>query len=153
MAIEYRVIPRKILGGEDKGKTKYYATASNTGRTDLDALTRDIERSSTVSGADIRAVLYALEAGNTITASRVAKDKHAQATDSSTPGITKKPVKAFPDNEDIRIETSTYVFYSYTGILCGQFLFCDDTRVYGLCFSLLHLLIVDLSLFRLQNFP
>ena len=41
MAIEYRVIPRKILGGEDKGKTKYYATASNTGRTDLDALTRD----------------------------------------------------------------------------------------------------------------
>ena len=26
MAIEYRVIPRKILGGEDKGKTKYYAT-------------------------------------------------------------------------------------------------------------------------------
>ena len=41
MAIEYRVIPRKILAGEDKGKTKYYATASNTGRTDLDALTRD----------------------------------------------------------------------------------------------------------------
>ena len=26
MAIEYRVIPRKILAGEDKGKTKYYAT-------------------------------------------------------------------------------------------------------------------------------
>ena len=60
MAIEYRVIPRKILAGEDKGKVKYYATTSNTGRTDLDALTRDIERSSTVSGADIRAVLYAL---------------------------------------------------------------------------------------------
>ena len=72
MAIEYRVIPRKILAGEDKGKTKYYATASNTGRTDLDALTRDIERSSTVSGADIRAVLYALfetipgQAGNIV---------------------------------------------------------------------------------------
>ena len=44
MAIEYRVIPRKILAGEDKGKVKYYATASNTGRTDLDDLTRDIER-------------------------------------------------------------------------------------------------------------
>ena len=74
MAIEYRVIPRKILAGEDKGKVKYYATTSNTGRTDLEALTRDIERSSTVSGADIRAVLYALfetipshlEAGNIV---------------------------------------------------------------------------------------
>ncbi len=36
MAIEYKVIPRKILAGEDKGKVKYYATTSNTGRTDLD---------------------------------------------------------------------------------------------------------------------
>ena len=44
MAIEYKVIPRKILVGEDKGKTKYYTTASNTRRTDLDLLTRDAVR-------------------------------------------------------------------------------------------------------------
>ena len=70
MAIEYRVIPRKILAGEDKGKVKYYATTSNNGRTDLDTLTRDIRHRQ---GA-IRTVLYALfetipshlEAGNIV---------------------------------------------------------------------------------------
>ncbi len=92
MAIEYRVIPRKILAGEDKGKTKYYATTSNTGRTDLDDLTRDIERSSTVSGADIRSVLYALvetipshlEAGNIVDFGDMAHSKLALAVRAKT---------------------------------------------------------------------
>ncbi len=74
MAIEYKVTARTVLAGPDKGKKKYYAIASNTGRTKLEGLTKDIERTSTVSGADIRAVLYALfetipnhlEAGNIV---------------------------------------------------------------------------------------
>lgn len=60
MSIEYKVIPRKVLGGEDKGKEKYYASTSARGEVTLDDLTKEIEKSSTVSGTDIRAVLYAL---------------------------------------------------------------------------------------------
>ena len=32
MAIEYKVIPRKILAGEDKGKVKYYGKQHRTNR-------------------------------------------------------------------------------------------------------------------------
>lgn len=60
MAIEYKVIERSVIGGPDKGKKRFYASANSTGTTNLDALSREIERTSTVSGADIRAVLYAL---------------------------------------------------------------------------------------------
>ena len=74
MAIEYKVIQRSVIGGQDKGKKKFYASANSTGTTNLDVLTKEIERSSTVNGADIRAVLYALldiipdhlEAGNIV---------------------------------------------------------------------------------------
>ena len=60
MNIKYKVIGRGqpgVVGGGDK---KYYASAKMSGKIDIDALTRDIEKISTVSGADIRAVLYAL---------------------------------------------------------------------------------------------
>jgi predicted histone-like DNA-binding protein len=60
MSIKYKVIERGqpgIVGGGDK---KYYASANMTGEADIDELTRYIEKISTVSGADIRAVLYAL---------------------------------------------------------------------------------------------
>lgn len=60
MSIKYKVIIRNqpgVVGGGDK---KYYASAKTTGEVDIDELTRDIEKISTVSGADIRAVLYAL---------------------------------------------------------------------------------------------
>ena len=46
-----------VVGGGDK---KYYAVPVSDGEMDLDALTKSIEKISTVSGADIRAVLYAL---------------------------------------------------------------------------------------------
>ena len=46
-----------VVGGGDK---KYYAIPVAEGEMDLDALTKSIEKICTVSGADIRAVLYAL---------------------------------------------------------------------------------------------
>ena len=58
--MKYKVIAKGqpgVIGGGDK---KYYASAKSTGVVDIDELTRDIEKISTVSGADIRAVLYAL---------------------------------------------------------------------------------------------
>ncbi len=60
MSVKYNIIQKGqpgVIGGGDK---KYYASAQTTGTVDIDKLTRDIEKISTVSGADIRAVLYAL---------------------------------------------------------------------------------------------
>lgn len=45
------------MGG---GEKKYYASANVTGEVSIEGLTKRIEKISTVSGADIRAVLYAL---------------------------------------------------------------------------------------------
>ncbi|RYD81227.1 MAG: DNA-binding protein, partial [Sphingobacteriales bacterium] len=56
----YNVVKRGQPGVEGGGTKKYYASAASTGEADIDALTRRIEKISTVSGADIRAVLYAL---------------------------------------------------------------------------------------------
>ncbi len=60
MSIKYKIVERPqpgVLGGGDK---KYYASTSATGEADIHKLTKAIEKISTVSGADIRAVLYAL---------------------------------------------------------------------------------------------
>ena len=60
MAIKYKVIERGEPGIAGGGTKKFYASANVTGEKSLTGLTRDIEKMSTVSGADIRAVLYAL---------------------------------------------------------------------------------------------
>ena len=60
MSIKYKIIPRGEPGVVGGGVTKYYAAAKMTGVVNIDTLTRSIEKISTVSGADIRAVLYAL---------------------------------------------------------------------------------------------
>ena len=60
MAIKFKVIEKGQPGVAGGGVKKYYASANVTGEKTLAGLTRDIERMSTVSGADIRAVLYAL---------------------------------------------------------------------------------------------
>jgi predicted histone-like DNA-binding protein len=60
MAIKFKSVPRSqpgVVGGGDK---KFYATAVMNGERDIDRLTKSIEKICTVSGADIRAVLYAL---------------------------------------------------------------------------------------------
>lgn len=60
MAIKFKVIERGQPGVAGGGEKKYYASANVTGEKTLAGLTRDIEKISTVSGADIRAVVYAL---------------------------------------------------------------------------------------------
>lgn len=60
MSIKFKVIERGQPGVPGGGEKKFYASANVTGEKTLAGLTRDIEKISTVSGADIRAVLYAL---------------------------------------------------------------------------------------------
>ena len=60
MAVKYKVIERGEPGVAGGGEKKFYASAALSGEKTLAGLTRDIEKISTVSGADIRAVLYAL---------------------------------------------------------------------------------------------
>ncbi len=60
MAIKFKVIEKGQPGVVGGGQKKYYASPVLSGEADLDDLTKAIEKISTVSGADIRAVLYAL---------------------------------------------------------------------------------------------
>lgn len=60
MSISYKVIQRPQPGVAGGGEKKYYAAAVTNGERDINQLTTFIEKISTVSGADIRAVLYAL---------------------------------------------------------------------------------------------
>lgn len=60
MSIKFKVIEKGEPGVVGGGTKKFYASANITGEKTLAGLTRDIEKISTVSGADIRAVLYAL---------------------------------------------------------------------------------------------
>jgi predicted histone-like DNA-binding protein len=60
MAIKFKVIQKGQPGVAGGGERRYYASANSTGDLTLAGLTKSIEKISTVSGADIRAVLYAL---------------------------------------------------------------------------------------------
>lgn len=60
MAIKFKIISRGEPGVKGGGQKKFYASPVSDGEVDLDGLTRAIEKISTVSGADIRAVLYAM---------------------------------------------------------------------------------------------
>ncbi len=60
MAIQFKVLSKGEPGVVGGGVKKFYAQAEYKGHTDIDELTGFIEKTSTVSGADIRAVLYAM---------------------------------------------------------------------------------------------
>lgn len=60
MSIKFKVIERGQPGVEGGGEKKYYASPVSSGELTLAGLTKSIEKISTVSGADIRAVLYAM---------------------------------------------------------------------------------------------
>ena len=60
MAIKYNVIERGQPGVAGGGEKKFYASAVSDGEMTLNKLTKSIEKISTVSGADIRAVVYAM---------------------------------------------------------------------------------------------
>ncbi|MDR7793741.1 HU family DNA-binding protein [Riemerella anatipestifer] len=61
MSIKYKTIQKAQPGVAGGGDKKFYASpVVYQGEKTLEGLTKDIEKISTVSGADIRAVLYAL---------------------------------------------------------------------------------------------
>lgn len=60
MAVKYKVIERGQPGVAGGGEKKYYANSVTNGELTLEKITKRIEQNSTVSGADIRAVLYSL---------------------------------------------------------------------------------------------
>ena len=60
MAIKFNVIERGQPGVAGGGEKKFYASAVANGEMTLSKLTKRIEKISTVSGADIRAVIYAM---------------------------------------------------------------------------------------------
>ena len=60
MSIKFRAIERGEPGVAGGGVKKWYASPVTQGESDIERLTKNIEKISTVSGADIRGVLYAL---------------------------------------------------------------------------------------------
>jgi predicted histone-like DNA-binding protein len=60
MPIKFKVIEKGQPGVIGGGIKKFYASTSSSGELTLEKLTTRIEKNSTVSGADIRAVLYAM---------------------------------------------------------------------------------------------
>ncbi len=60
MAIKYKTIKKGTPGVKGGGAQKYYASPIVQGERDLEQITKSVEKISTVSGADIRAVLYAV---------------------------------------------------------------------------------------------
>ena len=60
MAIQIKAIGRGQPGVAGGGVIKYYASPVQGKELTLEGLTKGIEKTSTVNGADIRAVLYAL---------------------------------------------------------------------------------------------
>jgi predicted histone-like DNA-binding protein len=60
MPIRFKVVQKAQPGVPGGGKKKYYAAPVMNGEWDIEKLTKAIEKICTVSGADIRAVLYAL---------------------------------------------------------------------------------------------
>ena len=60
MSIQIKAIERPQPGVAGGGVKKYYASPVHDREISLDGLTKAIEKTSTVNGADIRAVLYAM---------------------------------------------------------------------------------------------
>ena len=60
MPIKFKVVEKGQPGVVGGGEKKFYASMVNSGEMSLEQLTTAIEKISTVSGADIRAVLYAM---------------------------------------------------------------------------------------------
>ncbi|MGQ1783527.1 MULTISPECIES: HU family DNA-binding protein [unclassified Saccharicrinis] len=60
MSIKIKVVEKGQPGVAGGGIKKFYASATTNGEMTLTKLTKRIEQTSTVNGADIRAVLYAM---------------------------------------------------------------------------------------------
>jgi predicted histone-like DNA-binding protein len=73
MAIQIKSVERPQPGVAGGGVKKFYASPVHDREISLDGLTKAIEKTSTVNGADIRAVLYAMveEAVNGLSDGRI----------------------------------------------------------------------------------
>ncbi|MDR2979584.1 MAG: hypothetical protein LBV02_03975 [Bacteroidales bacterium] len=73
MAIQIKAVERPQPGIAGGGIKKFYASPVHDREISLDSLTKGIEKTSTVNGADIRAVLYAMveEAVNGLSEGRI----------------------------------------------------------------------------------
>ena len=60
MAIRIKSVERPQPGVKGGGKRKHYAAPVHDREITIDGLTKAIEKTSTVNGADIRAVIYAM---------------------------------------------------------------------------------------------
>lgn len=60
MPVFYKVIQRPEPGVTGGGTKKWYASTSQDGEVDLDDLIHRVEKRSTMSGGDIKGVVYAL---------------------------------------------------------------------------------------------
>lgn len=60
MSVKYKIIERGEPGVVGGGTKKFYASLVSSGNQGIEALTNRIQQMSTVTGADIRAVLYAI---------------------------------------------------------------------------------------------
>jgi predicted histone-like DNA-binding protein len=59
MSVRFKTVEKKPAPGQS-GPNKFYASIIYDGEDNLETLTKRVEKMCTVSGADIRAVLYAL---------------------------------------------------------------------------------------------
>lgn len=57
MAVKFKVVKRKVLNGAEKDSVKNYAIAKTSGTSDLNKLCKLICSRSTLSSADVKAVL------------------------------------------------------------------------------------------------
>ena len=60
MAVKFKVVKRKVLNGAEKDSVKNYAIAKTSGTSDLNKLCKLICSRSTLSSADVKAVLDSL---------------------------------------------------------------------------------------------
>ncbi|WP_075558349.1 HU family DNA-binding protein [Parabacteroides timonensis] len=60
MALKFRKVQRKVLSGDDKGKTKTYAVAKSSNYCDMEKLCELISSRSAMSSADVKAILDSL---------------------------------------------------------------------------------------------
>ena len=60
MAVKIKVVKRKVLNGAEKDSVKNYAIAKTSGTSDLNKLCKLICSRSTLSSADVKAVLDSL---------------------------------------------------------------------------------------------
>ncbi len=60
MSVKYKIVQKGEPGVVGGGNKKFYASLVSSGNQGIEALTNRIQQMSTVTGADIRAVLYAI---------------------------------------------------------------------------------------------